>query len=59
MRAKKPTRRMIKFMERKSVDLDPKEWYFTKNTDKMIEFVNNNTKEIKQFNKADYTDIYF
>lgn len=59
MRAKKPTRRMIDFMERKSIKLDPKEWYFIKNSSTSIVFLNINTKETKEFIKSEYTDIYF
>lgn len=59
MRAKKPTRRMIDFMERKSIKLDPKVWYVQKNNTKSIIFVNTITNEIKEFEKDKYSDIYF
>lgn len=59
MRAKKPTRRMIDFMERKSIKLDPKVWYVQKNNTKSIIFVNTITNETKEFEKDKYSDIYF
>jgi len=56
---KKPSRRIIDFMNRKSVQLDPKEWYVKKNDTKTLILENTTSHETKSFNKADYENIYF
>ena len=59
IRGKKPTRRIIDFMERKSVRLDPKVWYVQKNDTKSIIFINTQSGETKEFEKIKYNDIFF